>query len=434
MDVPFESSFDTIVVGSGPGGATVARELSRRGDRVLILERGPNRPVSGRLPQLMREAMIPGRSLLLTPKLLAMIRAITAGGSSVYYYATAFDPPFGRLARHGVDISAEVEELKSELPYAPLADHLIGPAASRIMDSARSLGVDWQPLPKLVYQDRCRPDCDKCTLGCPYGAKWTSRVFLDEAVGNGAAFLDRARVDRVVVEDGVATGVDARVNGRRQRFHGARVVVAAGGIGSPVILRASGITRAGRDFFFDPLVIVMGVVKELRGGREFPMATGINMAGEGYVLSDLVLPRLLYQLFTAEVLRFHRLLDHASVLPIMVKIRDSLGGRLTNSGGVRKSLSEFDRDKLRRGSHRATSILEKAGARGIFSSWRLATHPGGTVKIGDIVDSDLKTEVDNLYVCDASVIPEEMGLPPTLTIIGLGKRLSKHLAATSAAA
>ena len=40
-------SFDAIVVGSGPGGAAVARELSRRGWKVLILERGGKAPVSG---------------------------------------------------------------------------------------------------------------------------------------------------------------------------------------------------------------------------------------------------------------------------------------------------------------------------------------------------------------------------------------------------
>ena len=43
------------------------------------------------------------------------------------------------------------------------------------------------------------------------------------------------------------------------------------------------------------------------------------------------------------------------------------------------------------------------------------------------VDADLKTRFDNLYVCDCSVIPEEWGLPPTMTLLGLGKRLAGHL-------
>jgi choline dehydrogenase-like flavoprotein len=35
----------------------------------------------------------------------------------------------------------------------------------------------------------------------------------------------------------------------------------------------------------------------------------------------------------------------------------------------------------------------------------------------------------NLYVCDCSVIPEAWGLPPVLTLVGLGKRLARHLVA-----
>ena len=33
-------SADIIVVGTGPGGATVARELSKNGKKILLLERG----------------------------------------------------------------------------------------------------------------------------------------------------------------------------------------------------------------------------------------------------------------------------------------------------------------------------------------------------------------------------------------------------------
>ena len=62
-----------------------------------------------------------------------------------------------------------------------------------------------------------------------------------------------------------------------------------------------------------------------------------------------------------------------------------------------------------------------------FKTGYLAAHPGGTVKVGELIDSNLKTEYDNLFVCDCSCIPEAWGLPPTATIIGLGKRLAKYL-------
>lgn len=115
------------------------------------------------------------------------------------------------------------------------------------------------------------------------------------------------------------------------------------------------------------------------------------------------------------------------------KGKDELGGHLTDCGGVRKILDKNEKKKLLRGCKRARKILQNAGARKIFKTAYLAAHPGGTVKVGDLLDSDLKTEYENLYVCDCSVIPEAWGLPPTLTIIGLGKRLAKHLAGESSA-
>ena len=39
--------YDAIVVGSGPGGATVAKELSVKGKKVLLLEWGDNNPLNG---------------------------------------------------------------------------------------------------------------------------------------------------------------------------------------------------------------------------------------------------------------------------------------------------------------------------------------------------------------------------------------------------
>jgi len=264
-------------------------------------------------------------------------------------------------------------------------------------------------------------------MGCPYNAKWTSRMYVEDVVENGSVLVTGAQVTRVIQEEHTATGVEFTHQGGQYQALAKRIILAAGGIGTPLILRQSGIQNVGSDFFFDPLIFVIGTVDDLHGGKEFPMATGYNYHEEGYVLTDLVLPRWLYWLFTAQVFRFDRLPAHGRSLPIMVKARDELGGHLTKRGGVRKRLSEIEHKRLKSGYEKAHQILINAGARNIYKTWYLAVHPGGTVKINDVVDSNLKTEIDNLFVCDCSVIPEAWGLPPSLTLIALGKRLGKYL-------
>ena len=57
------------------------------------------------------------------------------------------------------------------------------------------------------------------------------------------------------------------------------------------------------------------------------------------------------------------------------------------------------------------------------------THPSATVRVGVMLDEDLQTEVNGLYVCDASLFPEALDRPTVLTIIGLSKRLARQLLA-----
>jgi len=422
------TSHDAIVVGTGPGGATVARELARAGQRVLILDWGEERPITGTFGQTARDLFVPGKSLLWTWGPLGLVRGITVGGSSVYFCGTAFEPPYEMLERHGIDLHGEVAEARSELPIAPLAPRLLGPMTTRIMESARDLGLDWQPLPKFHYQDRC-PSWDPMGFyfAPTYEAKWNARMWVDEAIAHGAVLRTGAKVRRVLIEGSRAVGVVFGPRGLVEEATARRIVLAAGGIGSPVILRASGIQGAGRDFFFDPLILVMGEVAGCDWSPELAMCAGVHCVDDGYMMTDLCVPRALHRLVAAQVGRLDELGAHRRTLSIMVKARDALGGYLTRGGGVRKRLAPEDRAKLRHGYERARSILENAGARRIFRSGTLAAHPGGTVKVGDLLDENLQTEIENLYVCDCSVIPEAWGLPPSLTLIGLGKRLARHL-------
>jgi choline dehydrogenase-like flavoprotein len=252
-------------------------------------------------------------------------------------------------------------------------------------------------------------------------------MYVEDACANGAVLLADAKVTRVLQQNRIASGVEFIHRGARHQAFAKTIVLAAGGIGTPLILRQSGFRDVGSDFFFDPLILAIGEVEDLKGGKEFPMAAGCTVHEDGYMITDLVLPEWLYWVFTAQVLRFDRLPAHSRSLPIMIKARDELGGHVTQRGGVRKRLTGTERKRLMSGYEKARKILRNAGARHIYRTWYLAVHPGGTVKISHAVDANLKTGIDNLFVCDCSVIPETWGLPPSLTLIALGKRLGKHL-------
>ena len=93
--------------------------------------------------------------------------------------------------------------------------------------------------------------------GCPEGAKWDARRFVDDALRLGANVVTRSRVERPIVEDGAATGVIVR-RGIRRRFQPADLVVLeAGGLGTPPILERSGI-RCDPTLVVDPVLTVAG--------------------------------------------------------------------------------------------------------------------------------------------------------------------------------
>lgn len=426
------SLFDTIVVGSGPGGATVAKELSMRGQKVAVVEWGSDAPLEGKFLQMAGIAAVPGKGAFINSDLSLLMRGITAGGSSTINFATAMAPPADLFGKYGIDLSAEVAEVAQELPLSTLTDDLVGPLANQIKSSALSMGLNWQNLQKFTHLDKCRTHCHRCAYGCPYDAKWNARMYLDQAIESGAKLLVKAKVSRVLTEKNRAIGVEFSQQGKVKQLRANNIVLAAGGIGTPRILAASGVARTGKDYFTDPVIAVMGTVDgaEFDGAKsdgEVPMAAGLHLPEQGIMLSDLALPKPLFQLFSAQVGRLDRLHSHASTLSIMVKIRDDLGGNI-GPKWLNKSLSADDKSRFETGVDIAKNILKHANAETIFKSHHFAAHPGGSAKIGEVVDSDLQTNIPGLFVCDASVIPEPWGLPPTYTLLCLGKRLAKTIA------
>ncbi len=104
-DTLVNRNYDAIIVGTGPGGATTAKELTKRGKKVLMLEWGPNDPVKGSLWQYIRQQCWPGKGMLITNGFLGMVRGITTGGSSLFYYGTCFPVAHDMLKKHGIDVT-----------------------------------------------------------------------------------------------------------------------------------------------------------------------------------------------------------------------------------------------------------------------------------------------------------------------------------------
>ncbi len=427
-------SADVVVIGSGPGGATIARDLTRAGKKVIIVEWGKHNKPRGNMHTFMK-AMGGyfgglGKGLMVTPDLLMMVRAITVGGTTMYYTATAWDPPYDKLSQHGVDLpTEETEKIKKELHVAPLPDGMIGPAARGIMDSALELGFDWKKINKFIDPAKGDIGCMDTYCGDKHQAKWEAYQWVMDAVKHGARLLPQTYCEEVIVSNGTAEGVNVSDSaGRGYRINAKAVVVCAGGVGSPTLLQRSGIEDAGRKFFFDPFVVTSGYIdRETRPGKEMAMVAGMHLPEAGIMMTDITNPWFMAIIFRILAGRPTKIFKNKGQVSIMTKVRDVMDGVIDIDGRVCKPLTAQDRDKLNQGKIMARKILRNMGATDIWNGALGAAHPGGTCRIGHIVDANLETKYKNLFVSDGSVIPFEFGLPPVLTILCLSRRLSGHL-------
>jgi choline dehydrogenase-like flavoprotein len=429
--------YDTIVIGSGPGGATVARELARAGQRVLLLERGRDwrrHPLFGTYPGALIYA--DRRALLFTREGLNIVRPLMVGGATTMYAGCAAPPPPWLRERYGIDLALDAQVFADELHVAPLPPALRGEASTRVAEAALTLGMDWRAQEKFMMPARAQPfNCGaRCLVGCRCGAKWSAAEFVDQAVTAGATLWTRARVTRLLTEGGAAAGVEGRRAGVKFTLRANRVVVAAGGIGSPLLLRTAGI-EAGHGIAMDTTVMIYGTGTLAGMGEDPPMTWSCVDPELDVMYSTLIDPWLMYPIIMAVKgpawpLTWPR---WGRTLGIMIKLRDEISGGIDERGRVAKGLTPRDQERLDRAEEVARRILIAAGCHSdtLFRTPLRGTHPCATARIGDVVDAELRTGVDNLYVCDASVFPEALGRPTVLTILALARRLSRIITSQS---
>lgn len=432
---PLKKQTDIVVVGSGPGGAAVSRQLARAGKKVMLLERGRDYRGTRYYGTYLGAVIYADRgSLLFTKEGLNIVRPLMVGGATSMYCGCAARPPEWFKAKYGIDLGPFVEETVDELGIAPLAPGLRGTASTRIAEAALSLGYQWEPQLKFMRPARSLDfDCSaKCMLGCRCGAKWNAAEWVDEAVAAGCELLTQARVTDLIVENGQVGGIRGRWRGRPLEVEADAVVLAAGGIGTPVILQAAGLFEAGHGMTMDTTAMVYGATPDAGTGEEPPMTWSYTNDEVGYMLSTLIDPFLLYPLITAlKGLRYPLTWPKwRRTVGVMIKIKDDISGGISFEGEISKPMTEGDRFRMNHGAIVARQILLRAGADpdSIFMAPLRGTHPSGTVRLGKLVDENLQTEIKHLYACDASVFPEALDRPTVLTILALGKRLAAHLA------
>jgi choline dehydrogenase-like flavoprotein len=425
-----------IVIGSGAGGATAARELQGSFNVTVIEAGGSFRPFAFNLRMIealrytgmifderMIGLLFPPMKVRKTPDGTVIVNGNCIGGTTTLSAGNAIRAD-GSLKKLGIDLDREFEEIYREIPTTTDHRRLWSKTTCQLFDIADEMGLAPVPIPKFGNYSRC-VNCGKCVLGCSRGAKWDSRVYLKEACAHGAKLISKWLVENVVIKSGRATGVFAR-RGLRRRFYPADlIVIAAGGLGTPMILENSGI-KCEQRLFVDHVLTVAAEWKNCRQSNEISMPFVVQK--EHFIISPY---------FDHLSFFFNRKWRHASqdILGIMIKLADENEGGIEN-GRINKVLSKKDEERLRHGAAICCEMLMKLGIeeKNIFLGTVNAGHPGGMFPLTEQEAETFHNGKlpENLYVADASLFPTSLGNPPILTIIAMAKRVCSIMKAKMA--
>lgn len=426
-----------IVVGTGAGGATVAKELSGKFD-VTILEAGREfRPFGMNLKFLEKARhtglffdereihfLFPTIRIQKTKERMSLVKGIGLGGTTTLATGNGLRYDCD-LKAIGICLDEEFEEIKTEVPISTEHQKIWRHSTRRLFEVCKEMGLDPQVTPKMVDYTKCKR-CGRCVLGCPEGAKWDTRQLLGVAISHGAQLETGCVVRSMAFSNGKVTRVMVQQGWRRKFISADLVVLAAGGFGTPIILSNSGIELEPR-LFVDPVLCVAAESRNVFQNKEVLMPFVVQR--EHFIVSPY---------FDQLSFFFNRdwRIPAENIVSLMIKLADENIGGLTNHI-FEKRLTPLDKNRLHDGVEICTEILERFGVEkgSIFLGTLNAGHPGGmlplTAKEAGTFHNDRLPE--NLYVADATLFPQSLGNPPILTIMAMAKRVSKICAEKFAA-
>jgi len=481
-----EIQAEVVVVGTGAGGAVVAAELASRGHAVVLLEEGEyyRRPdfAAPAMRKMARFYRSGGLTSSLGNRSILMHMGRMVGGTTAINSGTCFRAPDRVLHRWGAELGLQdlsprhlrpyYERVEEVLQVEIARPEVLGGVARVVARGADRLGYSHGPLPRNA------PECDKqahCSFGCPTDAKRSTNVsYVPRALDAAAVLYTGARVTRVLLSGGRASGVEAVATSADDLGHRRRltveapvVVVAGGTLLTPPLLQQSGIGRGhpalGHHLTVHPALGVWAEMEEeVRGWDAVPQGYGIDeLANEGIMLEDgfarMELSSSSFPFMGKRFMEVMSRFNHLAMFGAMIadtsrgRVRPAPLGRLPL---ITYNINARDVKRLTRAVRVLVRIFLAAGARRVFpglpgfdevadlddlhrmtrTSFRaaelelIAFHPLGTARLGaDPTRSFLRPdhqahEYPGLFVADGSSVPGPLGVNPQVTIMAMATR------------
>ena len=269
---------DVLVIGSGAGGGSMARDLARAGKHVIVIEAGAlydERTFPTRERDAYERLYLDSGFTATADAHIAILAGGTVGGGTTVNWMTSIPIP-DRVRdeweeQHGVEgvassaFKSDLNDVLREVGAQPSVEVPAKDAA--LLRGAEARG--WSGEPIQMNRAECG-DCGTCTFGCKRGSKQsTLRLHLPQALEAGARLIPDCKAERLIIKDGAVRGAVATYGTRAGaprtlEIIAPQVVVSGGALRTPLLLRRSSLTHPaiGQNLRLHPVTLAAGIFPE----------------------------------------------------------------------------------------------------------------------------------------------------------------------------